>query len=139
LPWNCFGYIKIFKGIFFINKISLDFLLIFDDNMYRHTVQLGKEERKMVQTTYTKARNNLAKLMDLVTHDNEVVVVTRKKAESVAIIAESEFRSIMETLHLISSPKNRQRLLDAYNRAEEQSVEPSSIEDLRREVGFVKE
>ena len=93
----------------------------------------------MVQTTYTKARNNLAKLMDLVTHDNEVVVVTRKKAESVAIIAESEFRSIMETLHLISSPKNRQRLLDAYNRAEEQSVEPSSIEDLRREVGFVKE
>ena len=92
----------------------------------------------MVQTTYTNARNNFAKLLDSVASDNEVVIVTRKKGESVAMILESELRSIMETIHLLRSPSNRQRLLNAYDRAEKQSVAPLSIEELRREVGLVE-
>ncbi|OGF98172.1 MAG: prevent-host-death protein [Candidatus Glassbacteria bacterium RIFCSPLOWO2_12_FULL_58_11] len=91
----------------------------------------------MVQTTYTQARNNLAKLMDRVVSENEVVVITRKNAEAVALVPESELRGMLETIHLLRSPKNRQRLLEAYKRAEERSVAPMSIAELRKEIGFV--
>ena len=90
----------------------------------------------MVQTTYTSARNNLASLLEKVTSDNEVVVVTRKNAEPVAMIAESELRSIMETLHLIRSPRNRNRLIEAYERAVKGETAPSSVAELRNEVGL---
>ena len=75
--------------------------------------------------------------MDRVVSDNEVVIITRKNAEAVAILPESELRSMLETIHLLRSPKNRQRLLEAYKRAEERSVAPLSIAELRKEVGLV--
>jgi antitoxin YefM len=90
----------------------------------------------MVQTTYTSARNNLASLLDKVTTENEVVVVTRRNAEPVALIAESELRGIMETLHLLRSPENRRRLIESYERSVLGEVAPSSVESLRREVGL---
>lgn len=40
-----------------------------------------------IQTTYTQARDGLAKLMDQVTHNREVVVIQRRGEEEVAMIA----------------------------------------------------
>ncbi len=62
-----------------------------------------------IQTTYTQARDGLAKLLDQVTHNREVVVIHRRAEEEVAMIAASELESLMETAYLLRSPANAGR------------------------------
>jgi antitoxin YefM len=45
--------------------------------------------------------------------DRAPIAITRRKAESVVMVSESEWASIEETLHLLSSPKNADRLLES--------------------------
>lgn len=59
---------------------------------------------------YTEARQNLKSLMDAVIDDRIAVVITRTKSEPVMMIAKSEFDSLMETFHLLRSPRNAERL-----------------------------
>jgi antitoxin YefM len=92
-----------------------------------------------IQTTYTQARANFAKLLDEVTQNRETVIIRRRGAEKVAMIAESELTSLYQTAHLLRSPKNAERLLTALNRALEKKETPKSIEELRREVGLESE
>ena len=66
-----------------------------------------------IQTTYTHARANLAVLCDEVTANREVVIIQRRNAEDVALIAASELDSLLETAHLLRSPRNAERLLTA--------------------------
>jgi antitoxin YefM len=92
-----------------------------------------------IQTTYTQARENLAKLLDEVTQNREVVVIQRRGSEDVAMISAAELESLMETAYLLRSPKNAERLLTALGRALKNENSPQSIEQLRREVGFDSE
>ena len=89
-----------------------------------------------IQTTYTQARDGLAKLLDQVTHNREVVVIQRRGEEEVAMIAASELESLMETAYLLRSPANAERLLSALGRALKNEITPQSIEALRREVNL---
>jgi antitoxin YefM len=88
------------------------------------------------ETTYTAARANFAKLCDEVTADRKVIIVNRRGAEDVALIAASELSSLLETAHLLRSPKNAQRLLKALNRAVERKGKVESVDQLRREIGI---
>lgn len=87
-----------------------------------------------IETTYTQARANLAALWDRVTDDREIVVVNRRGAEPIALIAADELSSLMETAHLLKSPKNAERLLEALARARQGEVAPQSVEELAAEV-----
>ena len=87
-------------------------------------------------TTYTHARATLASLCDEVVSTQDPIIIRRRNAEDVALISASELESRMETAHLLRSPKNAQRLLDALGRAQNQEIPPSSVEDLRRELGL---
>ncbi len=87
-----------------------------------------------IQTTYSKARENLAKLIDEVTENRDTVIIQRRGKEDVALIAATELQGLMETAHLLRSPKNAQRLLSALQRARTQSEPPQSLEELRREI-----
>jgi len=89
-----------------------------------------------IQTTYTQARDGLAKLLDQVTHDREIVVIQRRGEEEVAMIAASELESLMETAYLLRSPANAERLLAALGRALKNETSPQTLDDLRREVGL---
>ncbi len=89
-----------------------------------------------VQMTYTQARASLAKLMDRVTHDREVVVIQRRGEEDVAMISAAELASLMETAYLLRSPKNAERLLSALNRALKDEGQAKTIEELRHEVNL---
>ncbi|OFV79724.1 MAG: prevent-host-death protein, partial [Acidobacteria bacterium RBG_13_68_16] len=60
-------------------------------------------------TTYTQARATLAKLCSEVVQSREIVVIRRRGAEDVALVAADELRSLMETAHLLRSPKNAER------------------------------
>ena len=64
-------------------------------------------------TTYSEARQNLAKLLDRVVKDAEPVIVARKKRGSVVLVSLAEWNSIQETLHVISTRANARALMDA--------------------------
>ncbi len=89
-----------------------------------------------MKTTYSNARANLAALLDKVAADHEVVVISRRGQEDVALVSVSELSSLLETAHLLRSPKNAQRLLTAVNRANGKKVKSSSVVELRRSVGL---
>jgi antitoxin YefM len=86
------------------------------------------------ETTYTHARANLAALCDEVTSTREPVVIRRRGSEDVALVAAADFHSLVETSHLLGSPKNAQRLLTALVRAQSQELAPETVESLRREL-----
>ena len=90
----------------------------------------------MLQTTYTNARANLAGLCDEVTENREIVVIRRRKGNNVAMIAADELQSLVESVHLMRSPKNAERLLSALERALKGSGKASSVTSLRSEVGL---
>ena len=89
-----------------------------------------------IQTTYSQARANLAKLCDQVLDNQKVAIITRRGSEPVALIAASELTGLLETAHLLRSPKNAQRLLTALKRAAAGTVQPQSVQDLRQELGL---
>lgn len=89
-----------------------------------------------VQTTYTQARANLARLLDRAAEDRETVIITRRGGQSVALIAAEELSSLQETAHLLRSPKNAERLLRALGRAIARTERPKTLVALRRELGF---
>ena len=88
-----------------------------------------------IETTYTAARANLAKLLDSATEDREIVLIRRRGAEDVALIAADELEGLLETAHLLRSPKNAERLLTALQRARARTQRPEHLEDLREELG----
>lgn len=89
-----------------------------------------------ISLTYSQARQNLAKLLDEVSLNREVVIISRKNAENVAMISESELSGILETSHLLRSPKNAQRLLKTLLKVHEGKEVPQSINDLKKEFGL---
>ncbi len=91
-----------------------------------------------ISVTYTQARANLAKLLDEVSHNKEVVIINRKNAENVALVSESELSSILETAHLLRSPKNAQRLLKSLLKVQENVEISQTVEELKREFGLEK-
>ena len=90
----------------------------------------------VVQTTYTEARANLARLCDRVTADRDTVIITRRGAEDVALIAADELASLEETAHSLRSPANAVRLLTALNRALKRTEKSQTVEALRVELGI---
>lgn len=87
-------------------------------------------------TTYTNARAIFAKLCDEVASTREPVIIRRRGAEDVALVSAEELASLIETAHLLRSPKNAERLLNALARAQTEEMKPSSVEDLRRELSL---
>jgi antitoxin YefM len=91
-----------------------------------------------IHTTYTNARSNLAKLFDEVSYNQETVIINRRGKEDVALISASELESLFETAHLLRSPKNVTRLMQALNRALSNSESAIGIDELKTEVGIEK-
>jgi antitoxin YefM len=103
--------------------------------MYSNAVQYGRD-RAVIETTYTNLRANLASVLDQVVEDQEVVVVRRRRTKDVALVPADELAALMETAHLLRSPKNARRLLAALRRADSRRLKPRSLEKLRREMGL---
>src|ERR1700739_3764511 len=96
-----------------------------------------------IETTYTALRENLASYLDRVVDDREVIVVKRRGARDVAIIAADELASLEEQAYLLRSPSNARRLSQALaeskaNDKKKSSGKPAAtaVADLRRSVGL---
>lgn len=89
-----------------------------------------------IETTYTDARQGLARLLDRVANDRVVVLIRRRGREKVALVSAEELAGLQETAHLLRSPRNARRLLSALRRALKRTLKPRSTAALRRELGL---
>ncbi|MBM2811219.1 MAG: prevent-host-death family protein [Chloroflexi bacterium] len=89
-----------------------------------------------IETSYTEARANLARLMTRVTSDRETVIITRRGGERVAMIAADELESLIETDYLLRSPANAGRLLAALDTAQTRKGKRMTVGELRRKFGL---
>ncbi len=92
-----------------------------------------------IETTYTQARANLKSLLDEVAQNREQVIIHRRDGDDVALIAADELRGLIETAHLLRSPKNAQRLLHALRRAQVGKGRPEPLARLRADLGLDSE
>ena len=74
--------------------------------------------------SYTEARNNLAHFMDKVCEDRDVLTIMRQNHAPVVMMSLDEFNGINETLHLLSSRNNADRIrqgLESYGAGKTES------------------
>ncbi len=81
----------------------------------------------MQAVLYSHARNNLREIINKVCDNVEAFIITTKEKKSVVLISQEEYNSMKETLYLLSSRKNREKLIDAID-----EIENSSF--LRKEI-----
>ena len=62
----------------------------------------------------TEARSRLYKLLDEIAESHEPVLITGKRANAV-LISENDWRSIQETLYLLSIPGMRESIREGLN------------------------
>jgi antitoxin YefM len=89
----------------------------------------------METINYTKARETLASVLDRVASTRECVVIKRRGHEDIAMIPADELSGLMETAHLLRSPKNAKRLLEALLRSHRGGGAEMDIDDLEKIVG----
>ena len=64
--------------------------------------------------TYSHARNSLKSVLDSVIRDADVAIISRRDAEGDAVVMSLEhYNSLVETLHLLSTPANAEALTRA--------------------------
>lgn len=68
----------------------------------------------MRNVTYSEARNNLKALLDEVNQDAAPVLITRQQGEAGVLMSVSEYFGMLDTLHLLSSPRNAERLMRSF-------------------------
>lgn len=67
----------------------------------------------MIAANYSEFRSELKSYLNSVENDNETLILKRGKGKGVVIISLEEYNSLMETVHLLSSKKNAQRLYES--------------------------
>lgn len=84
----------------------------------------------MIATNYSEFRINLKKFLDEVEDSNETLVIKRGTGKGSVMISLTEYNSLMETVHLLSSKKNADRLYESIQQMREgKTVEKNLIED----------
>ncbi|MDO4232680.1 MAG: type II toxin-antitoxin system Phd/YefM family antitoxin [Lautropia sp.] len=63
--------------------------------------------------SFSEARSQFKGVIDRVVADCDATLIHRRDGENAVILSESTYNSMMETLHLLSSPTNAQRLMEA--------------------------
>ncbi len=85
-------------------------------------------------TSPTEARAGFFQLLDRVAENHQICIINRRDGENVAMIAESDLNSLMETVYLFRSPANARRLLDSLDEYRSGKITSQSIEELRQEL-----
>ncbi|MBY3106549.1 type II toxin-antitoxin system Phd/YefM family antitoxin [Rhizobium leguminosarum] len=67
----------------------------------------------MAHVRLTEFRQNIATYFDQVLSSRAPLLVTRQGSEAMVLVAEGEYESMQETLHLLSTPANSARLRES--------------------------
>jgi len=77
---------------------------------------------------YSQARNNLREIINKVCDDFDEYIVTTKDNKSAVILSYDEYSAMKETMYLLSSKANRDRLNDAIEQIENLKFVKKDIE-----------
>jgi antitoxin YefM len=88
------------------------------------------------ETTYSQARANLASILDEVVDGQQIFIIKRRNGKNVALIAEDELSSLLESVYLLHSPENAFRLHRALLWSESEEAQPQTIKELKQELGL---
>ncbi len=67
---------------------------------------------------YSQARNNLRTIITDVCDNFNEYIITTKDNQSAVLISQDEYNSMKETMYLLSSRSNRERLMDSVDEIE---------------------
>ncbi|OGX79623.1 prevent-host-death protein [Exiguobacterium sp. SH31] len=67
----------------------------------------------MAAISFEKAQKNLKEVLDQVHENSETMTIVRKNGRNAVIIPEQDYNQLMETMYLLQSPKNAERLLES--------------------------
>lgn len=90
----------------------------------------------MIETTFSQLRAHLKGYCEEAVANREPIRVRRRQGGDVVLLAADEYDSLAETAHLLSSPRNAARLLEALARARQDKVKPMTVEELRAALGL---
>jgi antitoxin YefM len=76
----------------------------------------------MIAANYTEFRISLKKYLDKVEENNETLIIKRGSGKGTVLISLEEYNSIMETVHLLSSKANSDRLYESIQQIKEGKV-----------------
>jgi len=82
----------------------------------------------MIATNFSEFRTDLKKFLDSVEDNNETLIIKRKTGKGTVLISLEEYNSIMETVHILSSKKNADRLYESINQMKEGKIVEPKIE-----------
>ncbi len=82
----------------------------------------------MQAIVYSNARNNLRSLIDKVCDDFDEYLISTKDNKTAVLLSYDEYSAMKETLYLLSSKKNRERLDDAVAQIEEGNFTTKEID-----------
>jgi len=77
---------------------------------------------------YSQARNNLRDIINKVCDDFDEYIITTKDEKSAVLISYDEYSAMKETMYLLSSKNNRDRLNDAVDQIENLEFKKRDIE-----------
>jgi antitoxin YefM len=84
----------------------------------------------MIAANFTEFRSELKKYLDEVENNNETLIIKRKTGKGTVLISLDEYNSIMETIHLLRSKANADRLFESIRQMRSnQTVKHELIED----------
>ncbi|MDJ0691824.1 MAG: type II toxin-antitoxin system prevent-host-death family antitoxin [Xenococcaceae cyanobacterium MO_188.B32] len=69
--------------------------------------------------TYTQARKNFASIMNRVCDDHAPIIITRQSERPVVMMSLEDYSALEETMYLLKSPANAQRLYKALEQLKE--------------------
>ena len=76
----------------------------------------------MIAANYTEFRTDLKKYLDQVEEEQETLIIKRGSGRGAVLISLDEYNSIMETVHLLSSKSNADRLYESIRQMKEGQV-----------------
>jgi antitoxin YefM len=88
------------------------------------------------EISYSHARAHLAEVLNQVGHDRQIITITRRNQPDVAIIAADELSSLLESVYLLRSPANAQRLFRSMEWAKSAEAIPQTLDELKEELSI---
>jgi len=76
----------------------------------------------MIAANYTEFRTQLKKFLDNVEENNETLIIKRGSGKGTVMISLDEYNSIMETVHLLSSKSNADRIYESIQQMKDGKV-----------------
>ncbi len=81
----------------------------------------------MKAANYSEFRKDLKEYLDCVEETNEILIIKRGKGKGTVLISLEDYNSIMETLHLLSTKKNAERLFESIDQMKMGNIVKSDL------------